>query len=232
MKPSQLTRRHAMIFGLSAGLIGGLGCATAIVSSGPSTTTALVEGAVAVTDDIVAFGRPNEAMAKAIGKADAVAFLGTSHTYLLVEGGEALLGMTALDPARLTLTPDSHRLHIKDNTIWGTLEFTYSGEINAETDEVKAALKALKFVRRNPSLMTLNVNVKGAVYPAMPTQGQQFTVMQKPRKLVFRAPNSTETKPDLSKIVKLPAAIVFDVVTAPLQLLGAAVVMISIASSH
>ncbi|PUE11090.1 hypothetical protein B9Z51_01840 [Limnohabitans sp. T6-5] len=216
-----------MVLTLSAALIGGLGCATAIVGSGPNTKTKIIEGAVVLTDDILAFGRPDETMAKAMGKAHAIAFLGKANTYLLVEGGETLLSLTPLDPARLTLTPDNHRLHIQDKTIWGTLEFTYSTGKTPLSDTETAALKSLKFFRKTPDTLSLNVSIKGAVYPAISLQGTGFTEMQRARKLSFHAPSTTETKPDLSKIALLPVALVVDVITAPLQLLGAGVLLLS-----
>jgi hypothetical protein len=228
MKSIDFTRRHAVVLGLGAAVVGGLGCATAVVSSGSNTTSKVIEGAVVLTDDIVAFGRPDEALAKSMGKADAVAFLGTTNTYLLVEGGEALLSMAKLDPARLTLTPDNHRLFVKDKTIWGTLEFSYASDAATATEEERALFKTLRFYRSSPKAVTRIVNIKGAVYPAIKLQGASFTEMQKARKLSFRAPSTTETKPDVGKIAMLPAAIVVDVVTAPLQLLGAGVLLLSL----
>lgn len=227
MKQRHFNRRHAVALGLAAAVVGGFGCATAVVSSG-TTTTRVIEGAVVLTDDIVAFGRPDAAMAQSMGKADAVAFLGRTNTYLLVEGGDALLSMTRLDPARLTLRPDSHRLFLKDKTIWGTLEFSYASDAATATEEEKALFKSLRFYRSTPKTMTRSVSIKGAVYPAIPLQGAAFTEMQKARALSFRAPSSTETKPDVGKIAMLPAAIVVDLVTAPLQLLGAGVLLLSL----
>jgi hypothetical protein len=221
------TRRHAVVLTLSAALIGGLGCATMAVTSG-SSNTKVIEGAVVLSDDIIAFGRPDEAMAKQMGKSNAVAFLGKANTYLLVEGGDALLSMAKLDPARLTLTPDNHRLFMQDKTLWGTLEFSYASDAATASDAEKATFKALNFYRNSPQSMTRSVSIKGAIYPAIPLQGAVFTEMQKARKLSFRAPSTTETKPDIGKIAMLPVALVVDVITAPLQLLGAAVVLLSL----
>lgn len=227
MKRIHVTRRHAVALGLAAAVVGGFGCATAVVGSGTSKTK-VIEGAVVLSDDIVAFGRPDAAMAKSMGKADAVAFLGRANTYLLVEGGDALLSMTKLDPTRLTLTPDNHRLFIKDKTVWGMLEFSYASDVATASEEEKALFKTLRFFRSSPTTMTRKVSIKGAVYPAIALQGAAFTEMQKARKLSFRAPSSTETQPDLGSIALLPAAIVVDVVTAPLQLLGAGVLFLSL----
>jgi len=235
MKQLDFTRRHAVVLGLSAAVVGGFGCATAVAVSnssnrGSSLTTNFVEGTVVLTDDIVAFGRPDAAMAQSMGKADTVAFLGRTNTYLLVEGGDALLSMTKLDPARLTLTQDNHRLFIKDKTIWGTLEFSYASDAATVTEEEKVFFQTLRFDRSSPKTMTRNVDIKGAVYPAIKLQGAAFTEMQKARKLSFRAPSTIETKskPDVGKFARLPAAIVVDVATAPLQLLGAGVLLLSL----
>ncbi|MDT8991191.1 hypothetical protein RQP54_09975 [Curvibacter sp. APW13] len=227
MNSSHLNRRHAMALGLGAAVVGGWGCATAVVSSQTSTSKT-VEGDVVLSDDILAFGRADEAMAKSMGKADVVAFLGAANTYLLVEGGSALLAMTQLDPARLSLTPDNHRLYLKDKTVWGTLEFNYTSDAATATDAEKALFKTLGFVRTTPQTVRRMVSIKGAVYPAIQLQGAAFTAMQKPRPLRFHAPPSTETKPNIGAMALLPAAIVVDVVTAPLQLLGGLAVLISL----
>lgn len=239
MNQPDFTRRHAVVLGLAAAVVGGFGCATAVVASnsssrGRSITTNFIEGAVVLTDDIVAFGRPDAAMAQSMGKADAVAFLGTTNTYLLVEGGDALLSMTKLDPARLTLTPDNHRLFIKDKTIWGTLEFSYTSDVATVTEEEKVLFRTLRFERSSPNTIVGKVSIKGAVYPAIKLQGAAFTEMQKARKLSFRAPSTIETqfKPDVGKFVRLPAAIAVDVATGPLQLLGAGVLLLSLGAKH
>lgn len=230
-KTRTMTRRYAVVGALMAAVVGGVGCATSFVASRPSKTVS-VEGDVALTDEIVAFGRPNEAMTKAMKRANVMAFLGKNNTYLLVEGGDTLLGMTKLDPARLTLTPDSHELFISNKSIWGFLQFSYAADAASLSESEGAALTALNFVREAPGTLTLRVAIKGAVYPAIPLQGAGFTEMQNARKLSFRAPSSVQTRPDLAKIALLPASIVLDVVTAPLQLLGVAVLMLSAGGKH
>jgi hypothetical protein len=208
--------------------MGSFGCATTMLASSSRSTTRVIEGAVALTDDIVAFGQPDAAMAKSMGRSDVVAFLGTTNTYLLVEGGPALLAMTRLDPARLALKVDSKRLFINDKTIWGQLEFEYASEEAWETADERAAFKALGFERSSPQGVTRRCEIKGAVYPPLKVQGTGFKPMQTARKLAFRAPPTTETKPDVGKLVLLPVTILVDVVTAPLQLLGGAVMLLTL----
>jgi hypothetical protein len=228
MTSSRTTRRQATLIGLGLGAVGSFGCATTMLASSSRSTTQVIEGAVALTDDIVAFGQPDAAMAKSMGRSDVVAFLGTTNTYLLVEGGPALLAMTRLDPARLALKVDSKRLFIKDKTIWGQLEFEYASEEARETADERAAFKALGFERSSPQGVTRRVEIKGAVYPPLKVQGTGFKPMQTARKLAFRAPPTTETKPDVGKLVLLPVTILIDVVTAPLQLLGGAVMLLTL----
>jgi hypothetical protein len=228
MTSIRTTRRQATLIGLGLGAVGSFGCATTMLASSSLSTTQVIEGAVALSDDIVAFGQPDAAMAKSMGRSDVVAFLGTTNTYLLVEGGPALLAMTRLDPARLALKVDSKRLFIKDKTIWGQLEFEYASEEARETADERAAFKALGFERSSPQGVTRRVEIKGAVYPPLKVQGTGFKPMQTARKLAFRAPPTTETKPDVGKLVLLPVTILVDVVTAPLQLLGGAVMLLTL----
>jgi hypothetical protein len=228
MARTPYTRRHAALMGLGVAAVGGFGCATTMLTASSRGTTQQVDGDIALTDDIVAFGQPDAAMARSMGRSDVVAFLGTTNTYLLVEGGPALLAMTRLDPARLTLKVDSKLLFIRDKTIWGQLEFDYATDESRETADERATFKALGFERRTAQGITRRVAIKGAVYPPIQLQGTGFKPMQNARKLAFRAPPTTETKPELGKLVLLPLALVVDVVTAPLQLLGGLVVMLSL----
>lgn len=201
--------------------MGGSGCTTYMTAKEPNTVQRHIGSRMVLTDYIVAFGRPDESLARTMGNNNVVAFLGTTHTYLLVEGGEALLSMTKLDPTRLTLVADNHVVYLQGKRVWGPLDFIYASDEATVTEAEKATFEALGFSRDTPKSVTRRVDIKGAVYPAMDFRGTAFTEMHKARKLSFWAPPTSETQPNLSKFfLRLPAALAMDIAFAPLTVLG------------
>ncbi len=226
-------RCRAVILVLGVVLSGGFVCAVAQTASQTSAVkTAAGEGEVVLTDEILAFARPDAAMAKSVGKVYTAALLGVTHTYLLRRGGPILLSMAQLDSARLTLTPDSHKLFLADKTVWGTLEFTYASDASTVTDEEQALFRTLGFSRVSPQTVRRAVDVQGVIYPAIELQGMALAATQKPRPLHFRAPLGMEAEPDLDAMAPLPVAIMVDALTAPVRTLGGLVFILNMDPRH
>lgn len=225
----QNNSRRMTLLSLATALIGGLGCATAITGSNLSKTT-WKEGDVVLNETILALGKPDENFAKQIANPNAVAFLGKNNTYLLVEGGARLMAFAQqLDSKRLSLVADSKALYLRDKAVWGTLRFTYSAPVGEVlTVEEKQTLAKLNFTAQSSGMYATSVSVKGAVYPAVSLASSGLAQLHQSRDLVFHAPPTTETTPNLGSIALLPVAIVVDVVTAPLQFLGFGVLAISL----
>lgn len=225
----QNNSRRFALFGLAAALVGGLGCATAITGSSLTKTT-WKEGDVVLNETILALGKPDDNFAKQIANPNAVAFLGKNNTYLLVEGGDRLMTFAQqLDSNRVSLVADSKALYLRDKAVWGTLRFTYSAPAGeALTVEEKKNLAKLNFTTQSSGMYATSVQVKGAVYPAVSIASSGLAQLHQSRELVFHAPPTTETTPNLGNIALLPVAVVVDVVTAPLQLLGFGVLAVSL----
>jgi hypothetical protein len=209
------------------------GCATGTLMYGaPNMKTTVKQGDVVLKDSIIALGKPDDGLAKQIGSADAVVFVGKAQSYLLHQGGDVLLDYAQhLDSNKLTLITDSNALYLRDKTIWGQLSIAYAmNGAPALSAEEKAALARLHFRPNSNGGYTSSVAVRGAVYPAMDLKDKGFTQLQHARDLVFHEPPTTESTPNLGKAALLPVAVAVDVVTAPLQLLGFGLVVFCIAS--
>ncbi len=230
MNPNYHRRATALGVSLLA-LVGGGGCATALTMSGSKGTTITKPGDLVLDDTIVALGRPDAAFAKQINNPRAIAFFGKANTYLLVTGGERLLGFAQdLDSKKIALIKDSGMLFLKDKTVWGSLKFTYTAPSISADEE--ARLRKAGFTKTaNADVYAATVYIQGAVYPAMSLGSQTSGSLHQARELSFRSAPTTETKPDLSKIITLPLAVVVDIVTAPLQLLGFLVFMVGMGAS-
>ncbi len=199
MKPSsQMNARKALLL---LALVGFAGCST----RSELTPTQWKEGDVVVDDIVLAFGIPNEELAAQMGNAKAVAFLGKSNTYLLVDGGQHLAAFRQLlDNKRLTLITNQKKVYIRDQTIWGSLEFRYvapvtGGFLSAE----KETLAKLDFTPVSATAYKSNVYIRGVVYPALPLSANVVDLRQG-RRVVFYAPPAQEATPDVSAVVKLP----------------------------
>lgn len=93
------------------------------------------------------------------------------------------------------------------------------------------ALAELRFHSAPDGSQRANITVKGALHPALavPPQAQ---ALRHSRELVFHAPPVTEKRPAVGNALAVPLAVALDVVTAPLQLLGFAVVLVLVATSR
>ena len=226
-----LRERLVVALVMCCGLIGGFGCATMLTLSQPSENSTTKAGGPALRDTIMALGIPDAKMAEHMHDAQAVAFLGKQKTYLLVSGGDLILGMSrSLDPDKLSVKADNPELKMRDNEVWGEITFTYDWDGQGPNAAVlQQTLERLGFMRYTKDQYIAYIQVKGAVYPALDLQYPGFQALKHPRDLVFYAPDVTETTPNLQKFALLPVAIAVDVVTSPIQL---GVLVIGLASQH
>ncbi len=227
--------RAVVLFLFSAGLVGGLGCATAMVASSGNSNAYAYYHTPILTDTIFALARPDDALAKKIGNDDSIAFIGKKNTYLLIEGGNQLMNIAKeLNGDRLTLDK-STQLFLKDKIAWGSLSLSYASKENISQDEADIAkLQTLGFKADRSGVYRLKVKVKGAVYPAVSVSNDQLQQFKQSRALSFYNPPDSSPPPDLGKLVELPIAIAIDVATAPIQLFGllGAVLVISATGHH
>jgi hypothetical protein len=232
---SQLTRRQSSLIIASVAMIGGFGCATMVTSSGGFSSTKVKEGEIVFTDTILALGRPDASMTAAVDNPNVVAFLGRSHTYFLGKGGEKLMSLAQqLDHDQLVLEPDNHKLYVRGQTIWGSLHLTYTLKFGLQATEVqqeRGRLLKLGFFPGGNGTYASDIAIEGVVRPAVKLP-DSITTLRRTPDLVFRAPPTTETTPNVGKLAMLPLAIIVDIVTAPIQLLGLLVIGVGLASSR
>ena len=195
-----LLRRTLLLMGLASCA----GCSTR--SRQPQTQW--TEGDVVVDETVLALGIPNEDLLKEMANDKVVAFIVKNNTYLLVEGGRRLMEFPQkLDSKRLSLVANQKGAYIRDQTIWGSLEFLYaapsSGGFSAAEREI---LAKLDFKPQRGTTYKSSVSIKGAVYPALPVTSR-LTGLRQSRRVVFYAPPAQEQTPDLSVLAKLPDAL-------------------------
>ena len=230
---------------LAALASGGLsGCFTMLNADGGFKTSTHRESRLLLSDTVLALGKLDAAASKAIGQNDALVMLGKQKTYVFVKGGDKLAAITQafatnaqLNAAQLSLTNHSKTLFLDGETAWGNVEFTYvSTQTQAEqTQAEEALLLAMGFKQKQGTAMyVISIPVKAAVKPAVDLSQVKLPAFQKSRELTFYEPdaNAYSTKPNLGAIVRVPFALALDVVTSPLQLLGAGFLTLAMSGYH
>jgi hypothetical protein len=199
-------------------------CATHEVKRKAETAqSAGTDAAVVLTDVIVAIGQPDAALSNTLKSNNVVALLGRKNTYMLYVGGDYLTETAkSLNAYKLTIVKDSRKLHLEDKKFWGSIALTYSG--TTPSDAEKVSLGKLGFLNKpgRDNEFYKEVYVQGLMYPALPmVQSQQ---LKQPREISFRGPPATGSGDVNWQLVgEYAAAVTFDIVTSPFQLLGLAV---------
>ncbi|WP_374402677.1 hypothetical protein [Niveibacterium sp.] len=177
-------------------------------------------------DKILALGKVLKTADAADGTSGSIAFLGQQHTYLLVSGEDELLQIAQspigplVEPSAESSNTQGH-LFLKDAKFWGALTLTI--DKNAPLSDVqRAELERLGFALHSEfdSHFTKAVSISGLVLPATQIPPESAEKLTHSRTVAF-FPGLEETAPlNLKKVVAIPAAVVVDVATAPVQLLG------------
>ena len=229
-KRSSRAWRAVALWICCAAAVGGLGCATMIVSEKSNPNAYAHYNKPVLTDSIFALGRPDAAFAKKIGYEDAIAFLGKQHTYLLVEGGEQLSALAhgELDGDKLIMEGTQRQLFLSKKTLWGQVAFRYApgqGTPQAEADAAK--LRALGFKADNQGGYRLSIPVKGVVGPAAKLKKDLPDALTKNRDIAFYNPPDSKPPPDLGKLIEVPLAVVADVALTPVYVVGFVILILS-----
>lgn len=209
------------------------GCATStlIKKDTGSTHTKTIKQTL-IEDKVVAFAKP--ALKISGMPNDAVVIVGQKNSYVLTQGGhkfETL--MTHLDPHYISLTAplDFYSAH-NDGKFTGTLSFKYTQrKDNVSNQELDFFLKHQVKDCTSHSDKELgakgycfNIELQGAVYPAVSNQASLKALSRLyPVSIYTETQQSVyqygDTNP-VQKLVLLPFAVAFDVVTLPFQALN------------
>ena len=185
-----------------------------------------------VNDSVLAFGKPSMRLPNL--PTDAVVIVGQKHSYVLTEGGgrfERLV--TRLDPKYIKLTkPLDFYSANNDGTFTGTLSFKYT-KLKDEVSNHEKNFFLQNGVQEcsdyseqklNAQSFCFEIPLKGVSYPAVTNQASlqalsrsyPVTIYTHEQQQSYRHGNSDPVQ----KLVLLPFAVAFDVVTLPFQALN------------
>ncbi|MDY6993240.1 MAG: hypothetical protein SVR94_11635 [Pseudomonadota bacterium] len=203
-------------------IAGSLGCAT-------MTTLSAIEDrppAVALTDDIIAIGRPDAALRAQIGQTDVVAFLGLKQTYLLFKGGRELerIAQSPLDDERIQIQATNRNLYLQEQKVWGQVGLIYqaSEPLSAEEQQI---LQALNFSQSHNRFYR-SVSVAGLVYPPIQLASTQNLLKRRRPIQLYSTQKAAPSIEHYAATALLPLAMVTDVILTPLYL-GFGIVVIT-----
>jgi hypothetical protein len=185
-----------------------------------------------LSDEIVAIGRPDAALAKALELPRAVALIGLNNTYVLTKGGEELerIAQLKLEGKRMEMGEFNNRLRLKDKRVRGELVLRYGGGEPISTAEV-AELKKGGFTELGAKgpIYARTLGVEGAIYPALKLSDEQMSKLGTRHAFyLYNDPYDTNP-PVLGKILLSPLiamGAVVDIVLLPVYAVGVVVLNI------
>ena len=226
-------------------VLGAIGLAMLLLSSGCATTELMESKSsqssrnsskqVLVDDQLVAFGRPAQALPNM--PASSVVIVGEKNSYVLTQGGPEMVNiLTNLTPKNIQVDSDMTFYSPRnDGYFQGEMKMSYA-KLKDEfkrsdyqfflqnggkecTDASDQRIGAQRFC--------FTVPIKGAVYPAVSNLSliqSKYSALSKPYPVTIYTQSQTAARSGnnaAEKLVLLPFALAFDVVTFPIQLIGA-----------
>ncbi len=226
-------------------LMSGAALATLLASSGCATSSLLESGNQVVTsqstknilseDQIVAFGRPAQALPKMPNAT--MVIVGEKNSYVLTQGGTEMVSLLT------NLTPKNIQVDNEMNFYVPNNDGYFQGEMKLSYAKLKDEFKRSDYQfflqnngkectsasdqRINAQRFCFSVPVKGAIYPQVSNLSliqSNYRPLTKPYMVSFytQTQQNQVTRSGANsaqKLVLLPFALAFDVITFPFQLL-------------
>ena len=234
---SHFIQYKSAILGVSiATILMSTGCATSSLLDSPSNATNTSAKQILSEDQIIAFGRPAQSLPNMPNAT--MVIVGNKNSYVLTQGGtEMVTLLTHLTPKNIQVQNDmSFYVPNNDGYFQGNMQLSYA----KLKDEFKRADYQFFLQNGGQDCTTASdtriaaqrfcflVPVKGAIYPQVNNLSliqSQYRPLSKPYTVRFYTTQhqqrdmSSSSKTGAQKLILLPFALAFDVVTLPFQLI-------------
>ncbi|MGP5175181.1 hypothetical protein [Psychrobacter immobilis] len=218
-----------------AALLASSGCATSSLLDSDNRVNNTTTKSVLSEDQIVAFGRPAQALPKMPNAT--MVIVGEKNSYVLTQGGTEMVGLLT------NLTPKNIQVDNEMNFYVPNNDGYFQGEMKLSYAKLKDEFKRSDYQfflqnngkectsasdqRINAQRFCFSVPVKGAIYPQVSNLSliqSNYRPLTKPYTVSFYTQSqqnqvSRSGANTAQKLVLLPFALAFDVVTFPFQLL-------------
>ncbi|MGB3110325.1 MAG: hypothetical protein WBB40_07015 [Psychrobacter alimentarius] len=232
---AQLNVKTVVIGAALTTLLASSGCATSSLLESNSRVSTQTTKTILSEDQIVAFGRPAQALPKTPNAT--MVIVGEKNSYVLTQGGTEMVSLLSnLTPKNIQVDNDmSFDVPNNDGYFQGEMKLSYA----KLKDEFKRSdyqfflqnngrdCTSASDQRIDAQRFCFSVPVKGAIYPQVSNLSMiqsNYRALSKPYTVSFY----TQTQQDqinrsgtnaAQKLILLPFALAFDVVTFPFQLL-------------
>jgi uncharacterized protein YceK len=218
-----------------AALLASSGCATSSLLDSDNRVSTTTTKSVLSEDQIVAFGRPAQALPKMPNAT--MVIVGEKNSYVLTQGGTEMVNLLT------NLTPKNIQVDNEMNFYVPNNDGYFQGEMKLSYAKLKDEFKRSDYQfflqnngkectsasdqRINAQRFCFSVPVKGAIYPQVSNLSliqSNYRPLTKPYTVSFYTQSqqnqvSRSGANTAQKLVLLPFALAFDVVTFPFQLL-------------
>ena len=218
-----------------AALLASSGCATSSLLDSDNRVSKTTTKSVLSEDQILAFGRPAQALPKMPNAT--MVIVGEKNSYVLTQGGTEMVGLLT------NLTPKNIQVDNEMNFYVPNNDGYFQGEMKLSYAKLKDEFKRSDYQfflqnngkectsasdqRINAQRFCFSVPVKGAIYPQVSNLSliqSNYRPLTKPYTVSFYTQSqqnqvSRSGANTAQKLVLLPFALAFDVVTFPFQLL-------------
>ncbi len=218
-----------------ATLLASSGCATSSLLDDNRVTTTSSVKSVLSQDQIIAFGRPATTLPQM--PMASMVIVGNKNSYVLSQGGSEMINLlTNLTAKNIQVENDmSFNVPNNDGYFQGQMKLSYA-KLKDEFDRSDyqfflqnggVECSSASDMRINAQRFCFTVPVKGAIYPQVSNISMiqsKYRPLSKPYTVTFYGQNQqTRTTSGgtstAGKLVLLPFALAFDVVTLPIQIL-------------
>ncbi len=218
-----------------AALLASSGCATSSLLDSDNRVSTTTTKSVLSEDQIVAFGRPAQALPKMPNAT--MVIVGEKNSYVLTQGGTEMVNLLT------NLTPKNIQVDNEMNFYVPNNDGYFQGEMKLSYAKLKDEFKRSDYQfflqnngkectsasdqRINAQRFCFSIPVKGAIYPQVSNLSliqSNYRPLTKPYTVSFYTQSqqnqvSRSGANTAQKLVLLPFALAFDVVTFPFQLL-------------
>lgn len=212
------------------------GCATSsLLDSGSDVSTTTTSKQILSEDQIVAFGRPAQILPKTPNAT--MVIVGEKSSYVLTQGGSEMINLLTNLTAKNLQVDNNLSFDVSNN------EGYFQGQMKLSYIKLKDEFARSDYqfflqnggqdcssdsdLRINAQRFCFTVPVKGAIYPQVTNLGviqSKYQAFSKPYTVTFygqtqQTQTSRRGANSAQKLVLLPFALAFDVITLPIQLL-------------
>ncbi len=183
------------------------------------------------SDQLVAIGKLDKNAEKELDIPGGLVLIGQKQSYLITKGGGELEAI-----AKASFGPDveileryhdsNSHLYLDKRKFWGKVALRisrdqdYSPEQQLELDNMGFEERETASSQRDRKVYTKSIDLEGITIAPIKVPDSLAQHLSHSRSIAFYPPEDQKAPPNLEKYVALPLAVAFDIVTAPIQILG------------